>query len=209
LKDARAEIARLRAENYSDLLDQMDEAWGTVDEGSSDVGRVELQAFLETRSVHKPTTRLREELDRLLLRVTQLEDGNLHLGKEVDGLRESARASLEESRFLISRFTIAVIEATHERNFGDDAPDGPKVRATMQQERELAEEIVVALSRATPQPERVVVCEGVLTDHVVNDETTGGSITLWNPPLTIDKKLNGHRVIVSVEKVWEEVGDGD
>jgi len=49
------------AENYTDLLDQMDEAWGV----SGQPERVEINAFIESRRVHKPTTRLRERIATL------------------------------------------------------------------------------------------------------------------------------------------------
>lgn len=62
-----AELQRIRDENYSDLLDQMQEAWGD----SSTIGRSEVNAFLESRIVHKPTTRLREELQSLSASVHQ------------------------------------------------------------------------------------------------------------------------------------------
>lgn len=65
----RAENARLQGmadENYSDLLVQMDEAWGATPESRiMAIGRIEINAFLESRLVHKPTTRLREENARL------------------------------------------------------------------------------------------------------------------------------------------------
>jgi len=56
-----ASLAAVEGENYSDLLDQMDEAWGNAPE----IGRSEINAFLESRIVHKPTTRLRAELTLL------------------------------------------------------------------------------------------------------------------------------------------------
>jgi hypothetical protein len=50
------EIERLRDENYTDLLDQMDEAWGR---GFAMVGGSEIRAFIESRRVHKPTATAR------------------------------------------------------------------------------------------------------------------------------------------------------
>ena len=64
LQDVLAALAaaeRVADENYSDLLAQMDEAWGSAPE----IGRVEINAFLESRIVHKPTTKLRERLRKL------------------------------------------------------------------------------------------------------------------------------------------------
>ena len=60
-------LERIAGENYADLLDQMDEAWGRwPDAGAApEVGRVEINAFLESRIVHKPTTKLRERLRKL------------------------------------------------------------------------------------------------------------------------------------------------
>ena len=65
-------LERIAGENYADLLDQMDEAWGRwPDAGAApEVGRVEINAFLESRIVHKPATRLRERLWRLEAVVT-------------------------------------------------------------------------------------------------------------------------------------------
>jgi len=62
--DQRQECERLRAENYHDLLDQMEERWGPMNGGGpcDTIGRVEVQAFLESRATHRPTTRLRERL---------------------------------------------------------------------------------------------------------------------------------------------------
>jgi len=57
------ENARLRDEQYTDLLDQMQEAWGPETYG--DVGRCEVRAFLQSRIVHMPTTSLRAERDAL------------------------------------------------------------------------------------------------------------------------------------------------
>lgn len=54
--------ARLKDENYQDLLDQMDEAWGVADL----VGRSEINAFIESRMVHKPTASLRADNARLV-----------------------------------------------------------------------------------------------------------------------------------------------
>jgi hypothetical protein len=53
-----AAIEKIVDENYSDLLDQMDEAWGRARE----IGRVEINAFLESRIVHKPTASVRKQL---------------------------------------------------------------------------------------------------------------------------------------------------
>ena len=61
LAELRAEVGRVKAENYADLLDQMDESWGSARE----IGRPEINAFLETRAVHLPTTRLRAQVARL------------------------------------------------------------------------------------------------------------------------------------------------
>lgn len=69
LAEKDREIEKLRGENYSDLLDQMDEAWGNARE----IGRVELNAFIETRRVHVPTTRLRAALEQAERRVGELE----------------------------------------------------------------------------------------------------------------------------------------
>ena len=56
------ELGRIRDENYSDLLDQMDERWGNVSEA---IGRSEINAFLESRIVHKPAARLRARIKTL------------------------------------------------------------------------------------------------------------------------------------------------
>lgn len=50
------ELERIRDENYSDLLDEMQERWGDA----STIGRSEINAFLESRIIHKPATRLRD-----------------------------------------------------------------------------------------------------------------------------------------------------
>lgn len=52
---------QLGEENYTDLLDQMDEAWGVT--GS--VNLAEIRAFIESRMVHKPTASLREKIATL------------------------------------------------------------------------------------------------------------------------------------------------
>lgn len=54
-----AELTRIQDENYSDLLDQMDEAWG---KNFGAIGGTEIRAFLESRIVHKPAKRLRAQL---------------------------------------------------------------------------------------------------------------------------------------------------
>jgi hypothetical protein len=62
---AEAEVERLRriaGENYMDLLDQMDRSWGNA----SEVSRLEINAFIESRIVHKPTASLREALRRVV-----------------------------------------------------------------------------------------------------------------------------------------------
>ena len=51
-------LERVSDENYTDLLDQMDEAWGTAME----IGRPEINAMIESRIVHRPTTSLRQRL---------------------------------------------------------------------------------------------------------------------------------------------------
>jgi len=66
-----AEVERLTAEqdrlqqvadeNYADLLDQMQERWGNAQE----IGRPEINAFLESRFVHRPTESLRATLSAL------------------------------------------------------------------------------------------------------------------------------------------------
>jgi len=55
----RARLAALESENYTDLMDQMTEAWG---EGCYKLNREEVFAFISSRYTHKPTTRLRARL---------------------------------------------------------------------------------------------------------------------------------------------------
>lgn len=72
----RDRLQRIADENYTDLLDQMDEVWGTLAHGPSKVGRVEVQVFLETRRVHTPTTRLRARVGVLEAALRGLLTGN-------------------------------------------------------------------------------------------------------------------------------------
>lgn len=55
----RKQLADLRDENYSDLLEQMDEAWGPC---FGNVRGEEVRAFLDSRRTHKPTNSLRKQL---------------------------------------------------------------------------------------------------------------------------------------------------
>lgn len=56
------QVERLKAENYNDLLDQMDaKGWGNFHE----INTEEVYAFINSRATHKPTTKLRTENKRL------------------------------------------------------------------------------------------------------------------------------------------------
>lgn len=56
---AEAERDRLRDECYTDLLRQMDEAWGKDSGRNQQIGRIEIEAFLASRMTHRPTERHR------------------------------------------------------------------------------------------------------------------------------------------------------
>ena len=58
----QAELEELRDENYGDLLEQMDEAWGP---GFNNVRGEEVRAFLDSRRTHKPTRSLRKQLEEM------------------------------------------------------------------------------------------------------------------------------------------------
>ena len=62
-KDER--IDRLLSENYWDLIEQMREAWGTLNNPGQEIGWCEIEAFISSRMVHKPTTSLRERIEGL------------------------------------------------------------------------------------------------------------------------------------------------
>lgn len=83
-REQQERIATLEAENYSDLMDQMDEAWGSA----HSIGRNEIEAFILSRSVHRPTTKLREriaELEALIDAAIQHRDyGNKQTWDELD-----------------------------------------------------------------------------------------------------------------------------
>lgn len=83
---AEGDLAAVTAENYGDLLDQMDEVWGNAQE----IGRSEIRAFLESRRVHTPTTRLREQVVAL------------HIDRAA--LRKALKAAQTEIRSLSSSF---------------------------------------------------------------------------------------------------------
>ena len=55
-----------------------------------------------------------------------------------------------EATHTVGRFRLAVIYAAHERNFGDDAPHGPAVRAATETEERLAKDLAsrIALNAA-------------------------------------------------------------
>ncbi len=54
----RDRLQRIADENYADLLDQMQERWGDAQE----IGRPEINAFMESRFVHRPMRSLRTTL---------------------------------------------------------------------------------------------------------------------------------------------------
>lgn len=64
------ELEEVANENYTDLLEQMDEAWGSAME----IGRPEVNAMIESRRVHKPTSSLREKNTRLTTALEKLKD---------------------------------------------------------------------------------------------------------------------------------------
>jgi hypothetical protein len=81
----RAELDKLRAENYTDLLDQMDEAWGQA----RTIGREEVTAFLVSRMTHTPTTRLRAENKELRARVaTEHERCTENTARSIESVRD-------------------------------------------------------------------------------------------------------------------------
>lgn len=98
------QLARERDENYSDLLDQMDECWG---KGHYEVDSAEVRAFLESRIVHKPTTRLRQ-------RVAQLE---AELGCMLGDLNTAEQRVAE----LEAELTKLVDECGYWRAYAEDA----------------------------------------------------------------------------------------
>ena len=85
-------LQRLVDENYSDLLDQMDEAWGTI--GS--VGICEVNAFIGSRMVHQPTTKLREQRDASYKLNQELSDQNVALNKEIAEMRNRIDQYVED-----------------------------------------------------------------------------------------------------------------
>lgn len=63
--DLLDEREKLGAENYQDLADQMDEAWGYAPGRRLNVQWPELHAFLCSRSTHRPTESLRARIAHL------------------------------------------------------------------------------------------------------------------------------------------------
>lgn len=64
------QLEELRDENYGDLLEQMDEAWGP---SFNNVRGEEVRAFLDSRRTHKPTRSLRKQLEEIKSRTEYAE----------------------------------------------------------------------------------------------------------------------------------------
>lgn len=96
----RKENQRLKDEHYSDLLGQMEEAWGR---NYREITGEELRAFLDSRVVHKPHTNLTARCERFR---KALENSDAYLGEWEDrkitasqacaGIAANIRKSLEE-----------------------------------------------------------------------------------------------------------------
>jgi hypothetical protein len=100
-------LEKVADENYSDLLDQMQRAWGDVRE----IGRAEIDAFLESRVVHKPTTRLRANYEAL-----QAIAGNL---KSERDKAESALARAQAGQDALQRDLDEQNGTTHALNLAE------------------------------------------------------------------------------------------
>ena len=116
-------LERIADENYADLLDQMDEAWGHwPDAGAApEVGRPEINAFLESRIVHKPTTELRERL-RKLEAVVEAAREVCHAAPSIDD--PNFEAWRERNKDIPERRLAAALSAAEARNLELDAHIG-------------------------------------------------------------------------------------
>jgi hypothetical protein len=98
LLERSKEDERIRDENYQDLLDQMDEAWGV---NFQEVGGPEIRAFLESRIVHKPTASLRSELasrNQEIERLRKTHDQGVRRLREVEKECDDAHVTISLER---------------------------------------------------------------------------------------------------------------
>jgi len=101
-QELEAEVEQLRDENYTELLDQMDRSWGNATE----IGRTEINVFLESRIVHKPITRLRAENKRLTDILKEIKEGKgaydsdplKHCANTVEEMKRLAGQGLEKEQ---------------------------------------------------------------------------------------------------------------